>query len=107
MNEIKEEQTIISQNINLINTSPIKVSNGNKEKNNINNKKFKIKKQTFINSTSYNLQKSKSNLTLHNKYFKKINKKRNIIKKQCIKKPIIILNIQKCIKEMQKDQKIF
>ena len=82
MNEIKEEQTIISQNINLINTSPIKVSNGNKEKNNINNKKFKIKKQTFINSTSYNLQKSKSNLTLHNKYFSIINAKRpkNLLK---------------------------
>ena len=56
MNEKKEEQNILYQNINLIYPSEIKVLNENKEKNTLYIQKMKNKKQSFLNSTCYNLQ---------------------------------------------------
>ena len=81
MNEKKEEQNILYQNINLINPSQIKVTNGNKEKNNLFFKKKKNKKQSFINSTNYNLQNTQSNLSLNNKYNSILSKRpKNLLK---------------------------
>ena len=54
MNEKKEEQNILYQNINLIYPSEIKVLNENKEKNTLYIQKMKNKKQSFLNSTCYN-----------------------------------------------------
>ena len=81
MNEKKEEQNILYQNINLINPSQIKVTNGNKEKNNLFFKKKKNKKQSFINSTNYNLQNTQSNISLNYKYNSILSKRpKNLLK---------------------------
>ena len=81
MNEKKEEQNILYQNINLINPSQIKVRNGNKEKNNLFFKKMKKKKDSFINSTNYNLQNTQSNISLNYKYNSILSKRpKNLLK---------------------------
>ena len=82
MNEKKEKQNILYQNINLIYPSEIKVLNENKEKNTLYIQKMKNKKQSFLNSTCYNLQNTQSNITLTNKYYSILNQKRpkNLLK---------------------------